>query len=1006
MDDALGRLLAYMHQSGQLTPALLAQIMGTSTPAAPSAASSNMPSAQSLLPTPFPTSSSTSAPTLSPQVASVAPSPISRITPPPITSTPSSTAGGSLGTLPRPPSSSISAPAAPYNSMSMLQSVAQGSSSMPQPALGGFASGQRSGIANLVSQRLNSSRSDRARRDHANAVLPRKRSKATSKPSLTETYREPRVEDCIDTAALPTGESTPVINLSLQGRLSFPGRSTRIEYRLPNYMVHYTRQEESFFNLNDRLGLNIELPLLPLNTPISTVLSHVTEAIRKRDLVLLHDLGGQSSFLSAASLLPVELLSYTNMGHSTSASQTPRLRAAVIRADAIVNDLLTTYKQEFVVKSAITHRRFLVVNFAVKDRHQDPTSIRTSLAEFGLGTELLKREHKCLSIRTYATFREDHDALLPEGYQNLFLEEGPDGQSVDVLCDEQGCVLIDEDNVMDQDDERTVQQALISPSLPAARPLSANASNSVTSTSMPTTSGQSNHHRHATPLDTETLGHVASLPYGGGILWSTPWTPPTQRRSTFYNFNRTDTFYAENKKAYLRTNGEEIDAPSLHLAAPNVQLLTNLFIAEVRAANEANDFTILLSPDRHFMIEGVTSGPGVESEVIHAAFKQYTDEPAQWFAPSTGGFSTIATLATTVNEHVSRRRLDDLEDLGSLVALNLIYGFPPIPLNPLLLEYLLNEGDINSLSKDKVLRYFPDLANLLSAWVDMSHTDSLDGNLFGPHFATYHDLQISTLSQRDAETHRVMAFRMLHNSVIGKLGIDCQELQAFLKGFRLPVPGGLTFPEIARSYLYGSGAFIAKAYNFIETFEDLSSNLEINFDHLNPADESRLINALDSAPQPYTRKTFEFILKDFLEATGIPCPTLFDSQVKGRISPIVPLSEAETPTFRLRSFTWAIGGAPFLRAGTQTTMEIILVSDDDRAYICRRSDEPRRAEFLLNGVCSFKTCFQEMRIPVSHLIRLLGGVYTTETEFKNVRDAIHFWLFRQILEAIGSHTFV
>ncbi|KAE9388836.1 hypothetical protein BT96DRAFT_1003817 [Gymnopus androsaceus JB14] len=703
-----------------------------------------------LLPTSLPTSSSTSAPTLSPQVASVAPSPISRITPPLITSTPSSTAGSSLGTLPHPPSSSISAPAALYNSMYMLQSVAQGSSSMPQSALGGFASGQRSGIANLVSQRLNSSCSNQAQRDHANAVLLQKRSKATSKPSLTGTYCEPQVEDCIDTAALPTGKSTLVINLSLQGRLSFPGRGTRID------------------------------------------------------------------------------LTYFD-------------------------------------------------NLAVKDRHQDPTSIRTSVAEFGLGTEILKQEHKCLSIRTYATFREDHDALLPEGYQNLFLEEGPDGQSVDVLCDEQGCVLIDENlidenNVMahyftiypmisylfataqDQDNECMVQQALISPNLPAAQPLSANASNSVTSTSMLTTSGQSNHHRHATPLDTETLGCVASLSYGVGILWSTPWTPPTQRHSTFYNFNRTDTFYAENKNAYLQTNGEEIDAPSLHLAAPNVQLLTNLFIAE-----------------------------------------QYMDEPAQWFAPST--------------------------DLGSLIALNLIYGFPPIPLNPLLLEYLLNEGDINSLSKDKVLKYFPDLANLLLAWVDMSHTNSLDGNLFSPHFATYHNLQILTLSQRDVETHHVMAFRMLHNSIIGKLGIDCQELQAFLKGFQLPVPGGLTFPEIARSYLYGSRAFIAKAYNFIETFEDLSLNLEISFDHLNPADESHLINALDSAPQPYTQKTFEFILKDFLEATGIPCPTLFHSQVKGRISPIVPLSEAETLTFHLCLFTWAIGGAPFLRAGTQTTME-------------------------------------------------------------------------------------
>lgn len=44
--------------------------------------------------------------------------------------------------------------------------------------------------------------------------------------------------------------------------------------------------------------------------------------------------------------------------------------------------------------------------------------------------------------------------------------------------------------------------------------------------------------------------------------------------------------------------------------------------------------------------------------------------------------------------------------------------------------------------------------------------------------------------------HRVLAYRMLHNAVIGKLGIESQEISAFVKGFRLPVPGGLNFCEV------------------------------------------------------------------------------------------------------------------------------------------------------------------------------------------------------------------
>ncbi|KAE9383466.1 hypothetical protein BT96DRAFT_1033001 [Gymnopus androsaceus JB14] len=969
-NETLGRLLSHMHQNGQLTPALLGQIMGSSASiAAPTV--SALPPAQSLIPNLGPTLSS-----------SPAPAPISTVL-----NTLASLSPSSAGSTPLPTSqlslfssSPTSAPATPYNSMNMLQSVAHGSSSMP--AFGGFGAtmGQRSGLSNLVSQRLNTSRSDRTRRDHANATLPKKaRSKAIRKPSLMDGYQEPKVEDCLDTGALPNGQSVSVINLSLQGRLHFPSKNERMEYKLPANMVHYTRQEESFLNLNDRLGLNIELSMLPLNTPIRTLLTHVAQEIKKHGLVLLslQDVGMQSSFVSSASLLPLQLLSFTNMGRSNSASQTPRLQTAIIRADSTVHDLLTTYKREFVVKAAITNRRFFVINFAVKDRHQIPTAVKISLSEFGLGTELVKRNHTCLPIRTYATFREDYDALLPDGYEELFLEEGPDGEAVDTLCDEQECMVIDEDDIMrpiqDEEDTRDVEQALVQATLPAAQPLMASDPIMYSLSTSNATAGQSGHSmalRHHTTqvhVDSDLPAGVpiASLPYGGSVLC---------------------------KKAYLQSNPEEVDTPPLHLIAPDLQSLVHLFIAEVRAANFASDFTLLLAPNRHFMIDSITSGAGVESEVIHAAYKHYTDEASKWFCVSAGDFSTISTIATAVNEHVSQKRLEDLADLGSLVALNLIHGYPTLPLNPLLLN--------------KVSKWFPGLAHLLSTWLNMTPEDPLDANIFASQLAAYHDLQLPTLSQRDTETHRVMAFRMLQNAVVGKLGVQCQELDAFLKGFRLPVPGGLTFCEIARSYLRGATAFVSKVYNFVETFQDLSAMLDIKLDDLKLGDETRLSNVLASAPQPYRGRTFEFILQDFLESTGIPCPTRFEP-IRGGISPVVSLTEAEdSSTFRLRSFTWAVGGAPFLRVGSRMSLEVILVSDDDRSYISNRSDERLRAEFLQNGVCSYKTCFQEMRIPVSYLISLLEATYSGETEPRNARDAIHFWLFRQILEAIGSHTFV
>lgn len=141
--------------------------------------------------------------------------------------------------------------------------------------------------------------------------------------------------------------------------------------------------------------------------------------------------------------------------------------------------------------------------------------------------------------------------------------------------------------------------------------------------------------------------------------------------------------------------------------------------------------------------ENVTSGQGVESEVLHAAYKRYTDESARWFSPSTADFSTISTIATTADEHVSQKRLDNLMDLGALVALNLIHGYPTAPLNPLFLEYLINDCDIDSLCKDKVTKWFPSLGHLLSLWLNMGHDEPLDETVFGPHIATFHDLQVS-----------------------------------------------------------------------------------------------------------------------------------------------------------------------------------------------------------------------------------------------------------------------
>ncbi|KAJ3991166.1 hypothetical protein F5050DRAFT_1812853 [Lentinula boryana] len=159
---------------------------------------------------------------------------------------------------------------------------------------------------------------------------------------------------------------------------------------------------------------------------------------------------------------------------------------------------------------------------------------------------------------------------------------------------------------------------------------------------------------------------------------------------------------------------------------------------------------------------------------------------------------------------------------------------------------------------------------------------------------------------------------------------------------------------------------------------------------------------MDTAPAPYARQDFLFVLKDFFEGQGIPCPIAFQA-IAGRINPRISLKEAEEdPSFRIRSFCWAVSGAPFLPPGRRE-LKVILVSDDNRSYL--NGQETSRTEALHLGVHSYKTCFQEVRIPISFLIKLLTFDYNPGLEPDNARDAIHFWFFQQTLEAIGSHTF-
>src|SRR6266481_6312013 len=93
----------------------------------------------------------------------------------------------------------------------------------------------------------------------------------------------------------------------------------------------------------------------------------------------------------------------------------------------------------------------------------------------------------------------------------------------------------------------------------------------------------------------------------------------------------------------------------------------------------------------------VSSGPGIEREVMYTVYHQFEMAAEQWFMPRADNLATLATshsIATA--RYVPAARLSDLSILGAIVAILLIHG---IAVGFKYFYYLLICSNSSSLSK-------------------------------------------------------------------------------------------------------------------------------------------------------------------------------------------------------------------------------------------------------------------------------------------------------------------
>ncbi|KAF8164427.1 hypothetical protein BJ912DRAFT_863835, partial [Pholiota molesta] len=474
-------------------------------------------------------------------------------------------------------------------------------------------------------------------------------------------------------------------------------------------------------------------------------------------------------------------------------------------------------------------------------------------------------------------------------------------------------------------------------------------------------------------------------------LWSTPWVGP-QTEVEVIDISNLDTSIFEVASSFR--------PPKLEISGETVSDLGDRLIEAIGMAIDQEDFEIILSPEREFLIthtptEGpqqiISVGRGIEREAVHLAFRRYSSHESQWFLPRAGGYSSIAVTHTMAL--VSNVRLRHLSILGALTGLMLVYGMAPLPFSPVLIHFLIHDCNLQSIYPAFLAEWIPELHQTLKDWLATDH--KADISAFQPHFSTYHDMQIACLLDRDATSHKALASEMLYRAIVGTEPHTHREIQAFLQGFRMPCQRtGFNLTKVVKTLIEGgSESFLNMVWtSHIKSFEDIAPHLRF------PSCSRHVLLQLSVALSSHGDVTFEKLLYKFLEGTGIPCPKLFEN-ARNHFTSIVDLSKIDDAGFRSRVFYWAATGSPSIEInGSGISISLCGALDADYAPASQR-------DVMMNeGKICFKTCFSQVKVPVPYIEMLARGIYTHDIEPTSFQAAFDHWLLCEFLNAIGTHS--
>ncbi|KAK7012389.1 hypothetical protein R3P38DRAFT_3279919 [Favolaschia claudopus] len=844
----------------------------------------------------------------------------------------------------------VSAPAAPapIPSVPVIQpyhSLRTAPSSLPVqlPPLPQLASSSSASLTSVVNQ---------ARLSHAASSLPRQpalprrrpRGTATAPPSLP---RVPDIASCLTTS----GNSTTIRTLNL----IYPPQENGSEGDL--YFMRFL--SDTFIAVMNSVGL-VVVQTSETTLSLTAHIQNIVHELRSRQFELTSP---SSTLLQAHENQALAPLYVVNRGVPRPSDNQIRLRRAPVRGTETLGEVAANRTQFAVPSLCITTfegQNCLLLHFVMRQP--------TVTASFSLpGDHQTIRRHHCLSQRIYTMFPRDR---VHEPYPHA------DGDSSCGESDDDDDLGLEVDD--DGDDEFENLRESPAPAQPT-RVL-----RSITTGALGRT--------HA-PLPSPTVPPVVPFPQA---LWSNEWNRPSSevQFTTMFSSHIYEAATSGTPPLSATYRGHSVDD------------VAEQFLAKVGHCVDGGDFTSVLLVDQSVLITDpdngrvVSSGEGIMREVLYAAFQKTLETSDQWLTTRADSSLSLLSIRSAGFGTFSSGPRQRMIGIGAAMwSLLMIKGLAPYPISVGLLQFLLNDCDFNSLTRDFLSVWHPLVRAVGDSWVEAGPTGDISTPTVRSHLAAYLGLELSSLVGRDQPSHDAIGLELVYRSVVGSEPPSHPDVQATARNFRLPCRNGFTVTRYLRGFVGGSDRFLSNVMASVVGPLALTARLSIT--------------AGDDLAQPIAEamggESLADMLYDYFTGSGIPCPTLFEeARSQGLFPSVVDLNHITDSKFRSQMWSWAISGSPFLardsgsiKAGTISL--VVLVDDNDALYLGGKPASLRPA-LLASGTVSFRTCFLEARIPASFLLKAARATYPT-TEAPTRRLFIHHWLLCQSLNGIAAHTF-